>query len=396
MVAPIKEEKWIGKMNSNWVKDKSILKDLDSVNCRTMKKVYIHIAVFLISIIVFFIVIEIGLHFRQYMKYGTFSRTVFKFDYDKETDLNIPKANYKSRKNQINSLGFRSPEIKIPKPIPNIRLAFLGGSTTFCAEVSNNEKTWPHIVWSQLQDRYPKNKFDYINAAAPGYNTYNSLVTLENRVKEFKPDVIVIYHGSNDIATDCRKLARKQGLRVDNVGDTFDNNWFMNKSLFFYLIRKNLELKKRMKGLLDEKNNLVFEPRELSKDFKKRLSNLVMASKNIAPVIAVATMSYHQRERQSTKAQLKAGGSYAYFMPYMSLSGLLKAFTEYNRVVNEVAKETGAILIKGENSIPANSNYFFDAVHFKYLGCELMAKRVIQAFEESLQFRHLCNTKAIR
>jgi hypothetical protein len=59
----------------------------------------------------------------------------------------------------------------VPKPAGTVRIAFLGGSTTFCAEGSSNQATWPHLVWQALQTAHPNVRFDYLNASAPGYAT---------------------------------------------------------------------------------------------------------------------------------------------------------------------------------------------------------------------------------
>ena len=88
--------------------------------------------------------------------------------------------------------GFRSPEIDDPKPPGTLRIAYLGGSTTYCAEVSGEEMAWPHIVTEQIRTRYPDRPVDYVNAGVPGYSTPQSIKNLQSRVASLDPDVIVI------------------------------------------------------------------------------------------------------------------------------------------------------------------------------------------------------------
>src|SRR5262245_54368623 len=102
----------------------------------------------------------------------------------------------------IDEDGFRSPPLDHPKQASRIRLAFLGGSTTFCAEVSSNEATWPAIVERELSERFPEREFDFLNAAVPGYRLEHLQKRLEHHVAPQAPDVIVIYEATNDLSAD--------------------------------------------------------------------------------------------------------------------------------------------------------------------------------------------------
>ena len=180
-----------------------------------------------VSLIIGVVLTEVGIRMRQWIKYGT--TEIFAgghFEIDPHSGLRIPVPGATTGSITINSLGFRSPEIEIPKPSSTVRLAFLGASTTFSSEVSGNEKTWPHLVWQQLQVLYPNVSIDYVNAAVPGYTTSSSLRKLEHRVRPLQPDVIVIYHATNDLASNSRKLAYAQGKYREPK-----TSWMAEKSL---------------------------------------------------------------------------------------------------------------------------------------------------------------------
>ena len=57
----------------------------------------------------------------------------------------------------------------MPKPPGRVRLAFIGASTTFCAEVSSDAAAWPDLVVETLHGRFPGTRFDYVNGGVPGY-----------------------------------------------------------------------------------------------------------------------------------------------------------------------------------------------------------------------------------
>ncbi len=337
--------------------------------------------------------LEGGLRMRHWIKYGTSTRTVFSFTKDRATGLRIPAPRSTTGGIRINSLGFRSPELDTPKPQSAIRLAFLGASTTFSAEVTSNEATWPHLVWNRLQATYPDIRIDYVNAGVPGYGISHSLVNLEHRIKPLTPDVIIIYHAANDLSYDTRQLARQQGIYVP---ERDKKSWLAEWSLTWFLIKKNLQVLARQRGATTGKNRLIFDPSKLSEGFRQELARLILVSKRVAPVVAVATFSKKFRRDQSEDEQLKAANTALYYNPYMSLNGLLDAYDEYNHVIREVGKETNVILIEAEFSIPGDDIHFNDSVHFTDTGSEVMARVVVETLMQSQRLQELMKSGRIR
>jgi hypothetical protein len=164
--------------------------------------------------------LEVIVRVRQHWKYGSAAATVHDFTIDPASGLRIPVPGSNRAGIAINSLGFRGPEIAVPKPEGTIRLAFLGASTTYCAEVSSNELVWPHLVTVKLQEQYPGVRFDYINAAVPGYSTEQSLKNFETRVAHLQPDVVVFYEATNDLAKDVDELAGSRGLAFKRLDES--------------------------------------------------------------------------------------------------------------------------------------------------------------------------------
>lgn len=76
-------------------------------------------------------------------------------------------------------------------------------------------------------------------------------------------------------------------------------------------------------------------------------------------------------------------------MPFMTPRGLLDAYARYNQVIREVAQETGALLIEGENDTPGDGQHFTDSVHFTDAGSRAMATRVSRALARNDDVRLL-------
>ncbi len=110
----------------------------------------------------------------------------------------------------VNTHGFIStPEIAYRKPEGTVRVVFLGGSSTACNELSD-EHTWPWRATEELRKLVPNQPIELINGALGGYTTFESYGRLWSRLRFFDPDIVVVYHGWNELyyfkdAADARR-----------------------------------------------------------------------------------------------------------------------------------------------------------------------------------------------
>jgi lysophospholipase L1-like esterase len=321
--------------------------------------------------------VEALLRARQWLKYGTLSTTFYQLEEDPASGLEIPRRGSVVGPIRINSLGFRGPELESPKPEGRARLAFLGGSTTFCAEASSLATTWPDRVVQGLAARHPERTFDYVNGGAGGYSTEQSLLNLEHRVAPLEPDVVLVYHATNDLTQDTRALAAQRGLYdPEEKEQGFLGRW----SLTWFLIEKNLRFQSRKKDEGGEK--LAYDATELAQVFRARLEQLVRDAQELGALVVLPTFSHRARRDQGPEARREASSSSLYYMPYLDVEGILAGFEAYNTVIRDVAAETGALLVEGEEEIPGDAVHFADSVHLTDVGCERMAQRVLAALEE--------------
>ena len=308
-----------------------------------------------------------------------------------QNDLRVLLPDARTRTISINSLGFRGPPLTQPKPAGGLRIAFLGASTTFCAEVSGNNMTWPHLVTEIIQKEYPDISVDYVNAAVPGYTLKSSVLNFRRRVAPLRPDVTVIYHATNDLSWETHALAMEQGLYKERRKKK--ESWLAEHSQLWYLVEKNLDIKEAQSNALDPRKRLEFSASKLGSHFRKHLIQLVNEAKEVSEVVALVTFSHQIRSRQTPEQQLLAAGSAMCYMPCRGPQGWLAAFRRYNQIISEVASETGAILIGGESMIPGDSEYFNDTVHFKDAGSRVMAHRVSEALLKTPGFKSLAADK---
>jgi lysophospholipase L1-like esterase len=321
---------------------------------------------------------EAAVRIRSEIKHGgTFWGVDQTYEIDPATRLRMPIPNSRFGAIQINAFGFRSPPITREKPPGRLRIAFLGGSTTYCAEVSSNAMTWPALVVKALHRQWPSLDLDYLNAGVPGYTVRDSLRRLEIQLASFHPDIIVIYHATNDLAANSYAMAHMQGVapgrQEENIG------WFGRHSLLVYLIDKNLEVMRLQHEATRSTGKIDLDQTRLGTEFRNDYTKLAAAGQKIAKLVVTVTFSPRLRASQTPEEQRKAAVTDLYYMPYMAPPGLLAGYALYNGVIREVAASRGTLLVGDEDSIPADAQHYVDSVHFTDAGSTAMADRVARA-----------------
>jgi lysophospholipase L1-like esterase len=289
------------------------------------------------------------------------------------------------------SEGFRSPELAEPKPPGTLRFAFLGGSTTFNSFASSNDACWSAQLIQGLREAHTDVAFDYLNAGVTGYRVRQSRWALEHRVKQHDPDVIVIYHATNDMAEDSERLAVEAGVIVKSPPPSF----LERHSVLWRLIVKNLRYGKTQEAGLDADRKLDFDPTLVSPGYRDRLEQLVREAQEVADLVCVITFTTKFRAEQPLEVQLENLKQSFTFMPYLDPASTLAGYEEYNRRIVEVAEATGALLVDERFSIPGDAEHFGDSVHFTDAGLKLQAARVERALEASAAFQALLEAKRV-
>lgn len=97
-----------------------------------------------------------------------------------------------------NQLGYRGPEISLPKPPGVFRIVALGNSTTWGSGLEAAE-TYPMQLQTILREQYGYTQVEVVNAGIPGGTTWYSLVDLAFRVLEIQPNLVIVYQANLDL-----------------------------------------------------------------------------------------------------------------------------------------------------------------------------------------------------
>ncbi|MDX1735740.1 MAG: SGNH/GDSL hydrolase family protein, partial [Halioglobus sp.] len=266
---------------------------------------------------------------------------------------------------------------------------FIGASTTYCAEVSGNDQVWTELVSRKLEEQLPGMEVDYINGGVPGYTTTQSMTNLRGRMLPLDPDVVVIYHATNDVANETRAIATQRGVKKANLAT--EESAMSRYSVLWLLVEKNLAIK----GATNvEPSELIdIDTAQLGETFRDNLRTLVKdAYAGGVKLVALATFSTHVRPGMSPEQVDKAMESARYYMPYLAPETYMGAFSRYNDIIREVAAETGALLIDDAERIPGDPVHFNDSVHFTDAGSRVQSERVAESLMQSRAFLDLANS----
>ena len=99
----------------------------------------------------------------------------------------------------INSDGFRGPEITKEKSENVYRIFVVGGSTTFGVGTTSDLTTIPGFLQKKFHDANLNFKVEVINAGIPKAYSFTEIHYIKNILLEYDPDLFIIYDGWNDI-----------------------------------------------------------------------------------------------------------------------------------------------------------------------------------------------------
>ena len=101
------------------------------------------------------------------------------------------------KRTEANAQGFRGPDISLKKP-PNVyRIFCLGNSCTYGTGCYYSQ-TYPARLQELLDAAFGEDMIEVINAGVPGYSTLQELRYLQEDLRRYDPDMLIVQFGEND------------------------------------------------------------------------------------------------------------------------------------------------------------------------------------------------------
>jgi lysophospholipase L1-like esterase len=283
-----------------------------------------------------------------------------------------------------NSLGFRGPEISVPKPKDVFRIAVVGGSTTYCEFIADNAKTFPAIMeqaLNRLASTQGMQRIEVINAGVPGYNSWESLVDYQFNVVDLQPDLTLVCFGVNDVH--CRLVA-PSAFRGDNTGrrKSWSEPWEVQ--IMSHLV--SARIMGRWLGVWKppgiENYTLADSAYKRSRDTGPIMKRVL--EQNSAP--------YFRRNVITLSATAAAHGSQVVLVTwpfsgkvgdYVSLPHYRQGVADLNRDLRELAMQLRIPMFDLATKMPDDPKYWRDGRHVNEKGAELEGLMLAQFLMES-------------
>jgi lysophospholipase L1-like esterase len=271
-------------------------------------------------------------------------------------------------------LGFRGPA---PSPRPDrVLIAALGGSTTYTVKVADDAQTYPAQLGAVLRERTHDDRIQVLNAGVPGYTSYEVFVHFAFRVLDQKPSVIVLYEAVNDLHARgaVRYLGDNSGYRkawslepgpvLSAMRYCYECRWV---ALGFGLKPLAVEHYTRHQAALPAHPPPSLLAERPPVHFRRNLVLLVRLARAQGVASVLCTFAINP----------ELGDHYA------SQPFYVQGIQEMNRVIGEVAREEGALLVDVAGRLPRERRLWVDGVHVSEAGARVKAEIIAEALAEA-------------
>lgn len=306
--------------------------------------------------------------------------TIFPTDeYCKDVDAkNLVQQNYKFR---TDSNGYIMPS-KIHSD-PDLTIAFLGGSTTECLFVQE-ENRFPNLS-VRLIEKQIHQKINSLNAGVSGMGSMNATNILVNKLLPEKPDYVILMSNINDFSillytgaywnTSNRTLIKeKEQISFLKASKEIAEAIVPNT----YTSIKNLVAPQNTDEWAKYRNKSKrLDSEKICESYKRSLTAFVTICKNwnIKPVLM--TQAHRFPAERPKSAQFKLTG--------INYLDFITTYSRMNDIIREIASENNVLLIDLEKKIPKDTLHIYDMVHLNDTGSILASKTIADVLGSYLE-----------
>lgn len=311
----------------------------------------------------------------------------------------------------VDKHGFLSKDqsLEYQKKDNEIRIATIGASTTANINLAFDDN-WPGRLGTLVQNAMPNNKIRVINAAIPGCDTAQSIGNLALRVMPFRPDVVVIYHGYNDlkaIRSDVQFQPDYAHIHRTPFGHQKKPNVLircLNRCMFYVRTRnlyRDLKTKKKIyesvSNASPEGIRLTRIPDNAAQTFEQHMRTLIAIAKSEGAIVVIPSFAtlhdphqdYTRREifEQLSDLQKVESRVLMNFIPGLTVEAIFGGINSFNIVLRQIALKEKVVWVDNASMIPHQDRYFVDRVHFTREGADRMARNLFPHIIEKLRQR---------
>jgi lysophospholipase L1-like esterase len=343
-------------------------------------KYYSQMARWCLGLVVLVIVLEICARVDDLVTYGA----PFFGSYNDEILLqrdNIgkwgkPGARY--AKWQLNSLGYRGPELRTG----SVRIITMGASETFGLYEAPGEE-YPRQLERDLNSAAGKDLFQVVNVAFAGETLPTAILRVPQIVTQIHPSYALIYPDLSSyiwmsVSADKSTANRSSATDVNRTGISFESRL---SGRVENLLKQTLpaavqnELRKiSMQREIAFRHYVVLDrlPEDRVERFRQDLQTLiaVLRDHGVQPVLVTHATIFSDPLTNSDRVYLT---HWRKIYPMLEEEGFLDMERRMNDVIRQTAANEHVPLIDADKEMPRGPKYFVDFVHFTTYGAGVMA-----------------------
>ncbi len=292
-----------------------------------------------------------------------------------------------------NELGLRGPSPRVSFD-QDLTLITVGGSTTECVALTDGH-TWPDHVFERLSARHPE--FWLNNAGRNGHSTFGHLMLIEQYLAALRPDYVLYLIGANEAGRDDlndfdRELlpgAASLRNRVIAASELLSTVQVLSRTLRAIDLGVSAETGMRFETLPQLARPATPTPELLELHasrflpaFRARVERIISVTRaaGIEPILATQPALLGQARDPTLGVDLRTSE----FSDGITADQQWQVLELYNDVTRAVAREANVPLIDLARSMPKDSRYYFDWIHYSVEGAERVGALVADELERIL------------
>jgi len=265
----------------------------------------------------------------------------------------------------INLSGFGDVEHELEAAPDTVRIAVIGGSTSFGVD------NWPSRLELVLNRQSPsRRKVEVLNFGMAGFTTAESLINVAVNIQDYTPDILIIHHALNDLMP---RLFRNPSRDYSHFRRllTYDPGPIVGRSQLLLFVREKLygvpSLANTTMTVNEASDANPYDPSRLAGDgsiFERNLRTIIAIADAAGITTVLTTMPYSldssKLPRQwSIDHETKVDG-----------------MKQHNQVIRELAVELEIALVDLDVEMTGVEEFFRDHIHGSELGKTTKAERI--------------------
>ena len=308
------------------------------------------------------------------------------YNYPAKEDIPYDTVGWKNNLLRIDKNGFIMPSERHHNP--DISLFFLGDSVT--AELLVDEENRFPYVAGTLLEKDLKIKINSYNASRIANHTLHSIDILLNKVIPLKPDIVIMSHTNNDVATMLYEKSYwnnspTRSMIVDMNNYAANNFFKIMRDKFIPNLAREIRLAgTRLRNFMKPKGTpeidefaqmrgkkVDYDPAAMVEQFEMNLQTFIAICKirKIVPVLMTMASRFKDQPDKPVLDRFKT-----VIVSYQEYKHLFELF---NEAIRKVARENNILLIDLAAAIPPEKEYIYDVIHYNDKG-SIMAAEVIK------------------